>query len=446
MRQSANSGSESSAALPLFGLLALGSGSVLYLLFRPRSLLMFEWFNHAGLMPLVDNMRGALRRVVAEPDGFIVHSVPFALWVLAYMLLIETIWGGSRSSPKTFWKLSLPSIAILSELAQALRLLPGTFDPLDLAALGGAVLLGWFLPRKLAACKAVALPNSGKLKKSMSACLAVAVGLLVLGSEQRSSRTQQTQGEGSGGQNQGSSASQGQGAQGAAQQQGQGSQDSQGNAAQAQSSTASPNGTQQAQKSEGAQGQASQGQASASSAGQPPSGGQDVPQTSQEQGQQTGSASQGQADAMSQGSEETQADSVAPNSADASGQSAGAQGQAQEDSPAQQMQADQDQGAQNSGLQSSARASAQQSNQMQPSPAHIPGSGAPPAQGQTGVPGNSAGPGGSSPFATNGTRGVPRIDPVLGGYVVTPNNDTAPPAADPQQGLQRQPQNFPEFR
>jgi hypothetical protein len=421
MRQSANSGSESSAALPLFGLLALGSGSVLYLLFRPRSLLMFEWFNHAGLMPLVDNMRGALRRVVAEPDGFIVHSVPFALWVLAYMLLIETIWGGSRSSPKTFWKLSLPSIAILSELAQALRLLPGTFDPLDLAALGGAVLLGWFLPRKLAACKAAALPNSGKLKKSMSACLAVAVGLLVLGSEQRSSRTQQTQGEGSGGQNQGSSASQGQGTQGVAQQQGQGSQ--------------------------GAQGQADQGQSSSPSSGQSSSQGQSSPQSStQQQGQGAGSAAQGQTDGTSSDNATAQADSSAANSSGAASGGGNPQGQAREDSPSQQTQATQGQGAQNPGLQGAASAPPQQSPQLRPVPGQSAGPNASAEQGPSGVPGNSTGPGGSSPFATNGTRGVPRIDPVSGGYVVTPNNDTAPHAAEPQQGPQRQPQNFPEFR
>jgi hypothetical protein len=337
------------------------------------------------------------------------------------MLLIDAIWGKWCSHSKTFWKLCLPSIAILSEVAQALSLLPGTFDPLDLAALAAAVLLAWFVPCKVMTCDTAALPHLGRSKKILSGCLTAVVALLVVGSEQRSSRTQNTQGDGSGEQNQGSTASQGQGTQGIAQQQGQGSQ--------------------------GTQGQDDQGQSGSPSSGQSSSQGQSSPHSStQQQGQGAESAAQGQTDGTSSDNPTAQADSSAANSSGAASGGGNPQGQAREDSPSQQAQATQSQGAQNSGLQGAASAPPQQYPQLKPVPGQSAGPNASAVQGPSGVPGNSTGSGGSSPFATNGTRGVPRIDPVSGGYVVTPNSDTAPPAAEPQQGPQQQPQNFPEFR
>lgn len=118
-------------------------GSAIYLLFRPTSLLMFHWADSIGLMGLLNTLRanshGASRRLFP----WVIYSLPFALWVLSYMLCIKTIWWrSSGSSWYHTWFWCVPVVSIASELCQRMRILPGTFDPVDLIALSIAAACG----------------------------------------------------------------------------------------------------------------------------------------------------------------------------------------------------------------------------------------------------------------------------------------------------------------
>ncbi len=121
----------------------LATGSVLYICFRPKSLLVFQWAETIGAGEGVNVARNAARAVDQIMAGWVTYSLPFALWVVSYMLAIGAVWGGSRSSARFVWLAVVPVMAIGSEVMQAAHLIPGTFDWRDLCFLVLASTVGW---------------------------------------------------------------------------------------------------------------------------------------------------------------------------------------------------------------------------------------------------------------------------------------------------------------
>jgi hypothetical protein len=112
-------------------ILLLAVGSLIYALWRSHSLLMFRWFDAVGIGPLIDRSRGYVHFIhVAD---WIRYSLPDALWASSGVFLFSAIWTGSRSPVRHFWICIAPCLAIGGELAQAVHLIPGTFDLVDLA-------------------------------------------------------------------------------------------------------------------------------------------------------------------------------------------------------------------------------------------------------------------------------------------------------------------------
>lgn len=121
---------------------SLVAGSAIYILFRPTSLLMFQWFNAIGLMGKIEALRNNPPIEAYRLPPWVIFSLPFALWVLSYMLCIETIWWRSRSHWRDLWFWCVAVVSIVSEFCQLLGVLPGTFDLADLLAIGIAVTFG----------------------------------------------------------------------------------------------------------------------------------------------------------------------------------------------------------------------------------------------------------------------------------------------------------------
>ncbi len=107
-------------------------GSAVYILFRPASLLMFRWANDLGLMAPIHALRMHCIRVANYLPHWFIYSSPFAFWVVAYLLFIKAIWWKSQTPLRYFWFYFVPLIAFISEIGQYLKLIPGTFDPVDL--------------------------------------------------------------------------------------------------------------------------------------------------------------------------------------------------------------------------------------------------------------------------------------------------------------------------
>ena len=118
-------------------------GSAMYVLFRPTTLLMFHWADTLSLTDSVRLMRASTGGLENLLPAWFVFSLPFALWVLAYLFFIEAVWAHSQDWSRFVWFLSIPLIAICAELAQIKHIIPGSFDWGDLATIIFAIVLGF---------------------------------------------------------------------------------------------------------------------------------------------------------------------------------------------------------------------------------------------------------------------------------------------------------------
>lgn len=125
--------------------ICLAAGSLLYICFRPRSLLMFQWANSIGTKQNISFIRGATKEIGHRLPEWFMYSLPFSLWVVSYMLAIGAVWVGSRSPVRLVWLSIVPVLSIASEIAQAVHLIPGSFDWVDLGLLTTGSIIGAIL-------------------------------------------------------------------------------------------------------------------------------------------------------------------------------------------------------------------------------------------------------------------------------------------------------------
>lgn len=109
-------------------LISLTLGGLAYVIFRPKSLVMFDWFEQMGIMPFVNQLRQEYGSITL--NDFWLNSVPAGLWLFSYLYVIDSIWQQKNLLYKYFLYL-LPFAAIASEFLQLTSLVPGTFDIVD---------------------------------------------------------------------------------------------------------------------------------------------------------------------------------------------------------------------------------------------------------------------------------------------------------------------------
>jgi hypothetical protein len=115
----------------LIGLVMLLLGGIIYLLFRPTTLLLFHTLDLVGLMPLVTDCRTLV--ATCQPSEFVVYSLPGSLWATSYILLVVSLLERAMRWQRMIVASIIPLAGICSELMQQAGLLPGVFDTVDLA-------------------------------------------------------------------------------------------------------------------------------------------------------------------------------------------------------------------------------------------------------------------------------------------------------------------------
>ena len=114
----------------VLGVVLLISGCAIYLLFRDKSLNIYQWCVALGLSDAIDNMRFAVQDWnVAE---WIRFCLPDGLYCAAYILIIDAIWHNDNRPIKFIIISLVPIVTISSELLQYIGLVKGTFDVYDL--------------------------------------------------------------------------------------------------------------------------------------------------------------------------------------------------------------------------------------------------------------------------------------------------------------------------
>lgn len=129
MEQSAKTDKRCKITTALLALITLFAGGMIYLLFRPTSLSMFEWIKHAGILDTIEMLRLGICTVPA----WIEYTLPDGLWMFSYCLIIGCIWDFNLKKCGMSLILLL-FFAVLFEVLQYVHFLPGTFDRMDIIA------------------------------------------------------------------------------------------------------------------------------------------------------------------------------------------------------------------------------------------------------------------------------------------------------------------------
>jgi len=121
-------------AVLFFQILSIIFGGLIYCAFRTKDLLLFYWARTFGLDATVDLLREISYHIKPRTPNWLLFSVPDGLWVLSYTCLILYIWDFKLNRKNIFWFALVPSLALGSEILQSMRIIPGTFDFIDIAA------------------------------------------------------------------------------------------------------------------------------------------------------------------------------------------------------------------------------------------------------------------------------------------------------------------------
>lgn len=114
--------------------LSLLVGGMLYLGFRPVSLLMFEWINFVGLEGLVADYRAFILPYGSQLPEWLIFSAPNGLWLFSFAGLMMYLWGQEQFAAALAWTFALWVVSISSELLQSVHFLSGVFDINDVFA------------------------------------------------------------------------------------------------------------------------------------------------------------------------------------------------------------------------------------------------------------------------------------------------------------------------
>lgn len=111
--------------LPVF------TGGLIYIAFRSKSLVMFDWFELIGFSDIITFIRGYTIPVKNKVPNWIYLSVPNCMWVYSFTSALMLLWKKDLNLLK-IWLLIPVAFGIFAEVLQWLGLFPGTFDSIDL--------------------------------------------------------------------------------------------------------------------------------------------------------------------------------------------------------------------------------------------------------------------------------------------------------------------------
>ena len=111
------------------GIIVFLMGSMIYFAFRTSELYMFRIFPNGDLPSWIIAIRNQLSSL--HVPEWIRYCLPDGLWLLSYMLIIESIWNEETTWLHELFLWILPISAILTEFLQMELLIPGTGDWID---------------------------------------------------------------------------------------------------------------------------------------------------------------------------------------------------------------------------------------------------------------------------------------------------------------------------
>ena len=122
-------------ALPIF------IGSMIYILFREKELLMFNWFNYLKLNFIIDFLRNNFYEYRIYIPKSILFSLPDALWVYSFTMFLSIYFKN---------RIMLSAIFVGSIITEILQLwfVIGTFDIYDVIYMFALYLIAMYFIKK----------------------------------------------------------------------------------------------------------------------------------------------------------------------------------------------------------------------------------------------------------------------------------------------------------
>ena len=112
------------------GVMLLFAGGMIYVLYRPQTLLLFHVAGGLGMTDIIGQWRQMA--TAWHPAAFTVYCLPAGLWALSYVLIVGTLAQGLPAIRRWIAVAFIPLLGISSEVMQAVGIVPGTFDWTDL--------------------------------------------------------------------------------------------------------------------------------------------------------------------------------------------------------------------------------------------------------------------------------------------------------------------------
>jgi hypothetical protein len=105
-------------------------GSLIYLLFRPKNILVFDYFKILKIDLLINTFRTSV--ILVKPYDWIIFCLPGGLWLYSYTYAVGMSWSNEINKKNLFWYLLPLILSISSEFGQFLKIIRGTFDWQDI--------------------------------------------------------------------------------------------------------------------------------------------------------------------------------------------------------------------------------------------------------------------------------------------------------------------------
>ena len=128
--------------LVLHIILPIFVGSVIYVLFREKTLLMFDWFSYLKLDFIIDSLRNNFYGYRIYIPKSILFSLPDALWVYSFTMFLSIYFKN---------RILLSMIFIGSIITEILQLwfVIGTFDIYDVVYMFALYLVAMYFIKKI---------------------------------------------------------------------------------------------------------------------------------------------------------------------------------------------------------------------------------------------------------------------------------------------------------
>lgn len=131
----------------LFQIVPLIAGSLVYLIWRPQSLLLFDWVRFVGVENNLLAVRGLIVTSFTPPPEWLINSAPTGLWAFSYSFTISIAnrdYVYSKNACLAFSFFLVTGIETFQ-----ISLIPGVFDPRDLLFNTAGFVSGIFIYSKM---------------------------------------------------------------------------------------------------------------------------------------------------------------------------------------------------------------------------------------------------------------------------------------------------------